>query len=73
MTHVWQRLVATALILGAVVTLALFNVINGDAAIGIIGLAAGLWFGQFIPSPIGAVTKIEPTILSTTEPPAPPA
>lgn len=51
MNHVWQRLAATALILGAVLTLALTHVINGEAAIGIIGLASGLWFGQFIPSP----------------------
>lgn len=51
MNHVWQRLVATALILGAVVALALTHVVNGDAAIGLIGAAGGLWFGQYIPTP----------------------
>lgn len=53
MNHVWQRLAATVIILGAVVALALCNAINGEAAIGIIGLASGLWFGQFIPTPKG--------------------
>lgn len=49
--HVWQRLVATAVIVAAVITLALTGCINGDAAIGVIGAAAGFWFGQFVPQP----------------------
>lgn len=51
MNHVWQRLIATGIIVGAVTALALCHVINGDAVIGVIGAVAGFWFGQFVPTP----------------------
>ena len=67
MDYIWQRLIATALILGVVLTLGLCHVISGEAAIGIIGLAGGLWFGQFIPSTIGESSA--PNVQTTTTTP----
>jgi hypothetical protein len=59
MDYVWQRLAATALILGTVITLALTHVVAGEAALAIISLAAGLWFGQFIPTTLGSNRVIQ--------------
>ena len=53
MDYIWPRLIATALILGVTLTLGLCHIISGEAAVGVIGLAGGLWFGQFIPTKIG--------------------
>ena len=57
MDYIWQRLIATALILGVTLTLALCHIVSGEAAVGVIGACGGLWFGQFIPAKLNGTVS----------------
>ena len=52
MNHIWPRVLIAAMLIGGLITLLIIGSGSESAAFGILGMIAGFFFGQFVPTPI---------------------